>query len=142
MSPAHPGDLRLVAGAVCLDFRDNVAWRTSPSPVDRVGDYDRFLAWSVHAERARRARWDLRAAGRRCPEEAAAAYARAVTLRASITAVFDAIATGSAPAGADLDACLAAYRDALGFARLRVDGYGGWVEWPRDAVFDRVLWPL
>jgi predicted RNA-binding Zn ribbon-like protein len=142
MSP-RPGELRLIGGALCLDYCNTIAWRTSPEPIDRLGDYHALLAWSVHANTvsARHAN-ALRAAARSRPTAAAAAYARAVTLRKHVSAVFGAIATAALPQASDLDACRKAYADALLEGRLRLELREATLEWPSAIALDRPLWPV
>jgi predicted RNA-binding Zn ribbon-like protein len=76
------------------------------------------------------------------PDGAAATFARALDLRAALTALFRALARGAAPRAAALATTRAAYLDALAHADLApgADGYR-WT-WPDGAALDRPLWSV
>jgi predicted RNA-binding Zn ribbon-like protein len=128
-----PETLPLIGGALCLDFCNTISWRTSPEPVDRLGDHDGLVRWSVHAGALPAAPLEPRDRG-----EAAAAFDRAARLRAHLVASFEAIAAGREPGVGDLDACRIAFVDAVAAASLPRPGAD--LEWPDGA--DRPLWPI
>jgi predicted RNA-binding Zn ribbon-like protein len=143
MVETRPSELELLGGALALDFCNTLAWRTSTHPIDRLGTYEGWLAWSAHAE-AVPAEFAqvLEGAAQRRPSEAKAAFARVDAIRGLIAAIFDALASGAAPDISDLDACRLAYIDALAAARLRIQTGVTRLEWPTAVVFDRPLWPV
>jgi predicted RNA-binding Zn ribbon-like protein len=132
-----------LAGALGVAFVNTAAARPENRQVG-VRTYEELLTWSqqtgvvstVEAESLRR-----RAAER--PEEAAAALARAVELRAALIRLFLATAADAMPTAADLDAVNRALAAAMPARRL-VPGETGLVwGWGGDAdALDRVLWPL
>jgi predicted RNA-binding Zn ribbon-like protein len=143
MAEPRPSELALVGGALALDFCNTVAWRTSARPIDRLGTYKGWLAWSAHADSVpAELAQVLKAAAQRRPSEAAAAFARVDALRGRIAAIFDSLASGAAPDISHVDTCRLAYLEALAAARLRVEPGAATLEWPTTVVFDRPLWPV
>jgi predicted RNA-binding Zn ribbon-like protein len=74
---------KLLGGALCLDFVNTVNWRGRPTaPEDRLTGYDELVFWAWRAGAlGRREREALLREGRRRPEAAGRALARAVELR-------------------------------------------------------------
>lgn len=135
---------RLVGGRLCLDFANTIGGRGGEAPDEYLVDYDDLIAWSryvgsIDAAAAER----LRASARRDPDRAWAVVGWAVALRETIYRVASALAAGSEPLPADLEALAAAHRDALAHARLVPTNAG--YDWCWDGAgddLDRPLWPV
>jgi predicted RNA-binding Zn ribbon-like protein len=134
-----------IAGRTCLDFANTVDWRLAASPEELLPDYDSLLAWSARAgildrKEARR----LERVAHADPDSAAAAFARALTLREATYRTFLAHARGDAPpAPDDLSLIAGVYAKAIEHAEL-ARGHEGY-EWsfdPRDESLDRAAWAL
>ena len=137
------------AGELCLAFANTAAPRlddrsqkTKPPPT--LGDYDDLVDWGrrmgvledLDAERL------TRAAAERS-EDAAVAFTRALSLRASLVRVFTAVALGKTVPPRDLDALNGALHAAL--PRRRLAGRGKSFQWQWDGdeeALDRMLWPV
>lgn len=85
----HAGDVRLVGGAVCLDFVNTVASFASDPLKEYLHSYADLLMWARHAAIISSAelRRLQRAASQR-PTAAAAVYGRAVDLRLALYRLF------------------------------------------------------
>jgi len=105
-------DIKLLGGAPALDFVNTVDPLVGTDGVDAVASPSALAAWGVHAGLTA-----TPAAITRAEVE------RAHAVRAVLTRIFVAVASGDRPAAADLADFTGAYATALGAARLRaVDG--------------------
>lgn len=79
-------------GRVCLDFANTVDWRTSDEPQELVPDYASFLAWCVRRGAvSRQAAASLSRHARSSPGRLKAMMSDAVSLRAQIWDIADAL---------------------------------------------------
>jgi predicted RNA-binding Zn ribbon-like protein len=87
--------LKLLGGALCLDFVNTTALRLVPQGEEALRDYEDLVAWAEHARAvdAEEAR-DLLRAVRAAPERSRAAHRRAIALREAIYRIFSAVAAG------------------------------------------------
>ena len=149
LADLHP----LWGGELCLDFADTVEPRGGPPPYDlpagyEVRDYlpgyDHLVAWAIlagvlgEAEAPRL----VREANRR-PAEAAATFARAITLREAIYRAFWAAAHGRSPQPDDLVVISRTHAAGLTHAALVPAEHGYRWEWPDVGPdLDRPIWPV
>ena len=135
---------RLVGGRLCLDFANTMEGRGGARPGEFLRDYADLVAWGMYAgaiPEGGAARLTVEA--NRRPEQAAAAYRRAVDFRETLYRVFSAIAAAAPPAAIDLDALRRADVAGLHHARLALTGGGFAYAWPAETVdLDRILWPV
>jgi predicted RNA-binding Zn ribbon-like protein len=138
------GTLTLLGGRVCLDFANTADWHASDQPVEFLTSYSGLVAWARHAGLLtdREAQRLLDEADHR-PAEAAVVLQRAVVLREVIYRLFSAIAQGSQPQPADLEAFNRALSEALARSGVEAteDGFS-WVWTGDEGVLDRMLWPV
>jgi predicted RNA-binding Zn ribbon-like protein len=138
LMPAPPDEL-------CLSFANTRSWRGSELPTEQFRGIDDVIAWcqsdgglpSPHAD-AWRTNWQDR------PADGAAAFEDAVRLREAIYRTFHAIATGGAPAEADLDGInrvMAETPARTGVAVTRA-GFAWRVAWPDQPSVAALLAPV
>ena len=134
--------MRLVGGNLALDLVNS---RTGPPGVpwadDALAAYPELLAWGVYAgalseAESRRLLSDARAD----PAGAGTAFQRALVLRDNLDEVFRAIAHGEEPGDDSLARLRDDEVDALGHARLVLDGALSWT-WTGDRTFLRPVRP-
>jgi predicted RNA-binding Zn ribbon-like protein len=135
--------LPFVGGRLCLDFANSVGGRHGPTPDEYLGDYADLIAWGrlagvLDAEEAQR----LGREAELRPDDAAAAFRRAIALRETIYRVFSAIGCHTEPADADVDALRHSYGEAVDRARWVVDGSVFAWRWEDATDLDRVRWPV
>ena len=139
--PAFP---RLLGDRLCLDFANTVESPLGKHPEDFLHDYAALVRWSWHVGiLADDATALLLTESTRQPEAAAAVFTQALALRATITALFRAIAHDEVPGPVDLGHLRGGYHNLLSHTMLtpQADGYG-W-EWPAASMaLDRPLWPV
>lgn len=133
-TPAHIRDQHIVGGNLALDFLNTQNGPAGGSPEDDVlHDYDDLLAWGqavgelsvIEADR-------LHEHARLHPGAARQAFERAVATRSYLYDLFRAVATGGAPARADLARLAADEAEAIGHGRLvAADGGYAWT-WALD----------
>lgn len=137
--PAFP---RLLGERLCLNFANTVE---SPrhNPEEFLHDYDDLVRWGRHAGILTESSvTHLLAEAARRPEEAAAAFARALALRSAITHTFRAIARAASPAANDLDHLRLTYAGAITHAQFAPAETSLSWSWDEDAALDGPLWPL
>jgi predicted RNA-binding Zn ribbon-like protein len=135
-------ELRLIAGRLCLDFVNTLAWRGSERPNDRLARYDDLIAWCRRAGTL--APPDAKALRGRAaadPKAAEAVLARARNLREALHRLF------TARGGRRRPDDLTTVNDELARApaRRRLTWRDGGFAWPEDdrcADLDRPLWPI
>jgi predicted RNA-binding Zn ribbon-like protein len=87
------GSLALIGGALALDFCNTTTGRGGAHFVEHLFDYEDLLRWSAHAGivTQKAATRLLEETG---PRDAAASFRAAMTLRAELNTLFDALASG------------------------------------------------
>jgi predicted RNA-binding Zn ribbon-like protein len=137
-------DLRLLGGALCLDFVNSIENRAGHGPEDFLTSYPDLVRWGAHAglvTDATAARLIALAA----VEEPAAREAlhRALELRAALHRLFLSIAARRRPDPAELEILQRAFADAMSGARLVPTGERLAWEWrPDEPRLDQLLWPV
>ncbi|MEE8500962.1 MAG: ABATE domain-containing protein [Kiloniellales bacterium] len=141
--PARPiAELRLIAGRLCLDYINTLAWRGADQPSERLTSYRDLVTWCLRAGIL--APSDAKALQGRAvadPKATDAVLARARRLREALHR----LVTGSQEAKRPDD--LAAVNAELARAptRQRLGWQVGGFAWSREtgeANLDRVLWPI
>ncbi len=141
---AHIANIKLIGGALCLDFANTVEWHAGDQPQEMLTSYQDLVAWGRHAGvlSGPTAGLLLRE-GRRHPKEAEEVLREAVALREALYRVFVALAGRNTPAVEDLRLLNEAVSRAL--LQLRIVPTPGGFEWDwrhEGAALDRVLWPI
>jgi predicted RNA-binding Zn ribbon-like protein len=138
-------ELRLLGGAVCLDFANTVEPREGAATRhDYLRSYGDLVAWSAHAgliDHAGAAKLREQAAAH--SGRAERVHSHALRLREAIYRTFAAVSRQHAPAQADLDAIADVYRHALRHAQLAAGGTA--VAWRAAAAgppLETVLLPI
>jgi predicted RNA-binding Zn ribbon-like protein len=93
----QPLPFRWIGGRPCLDFNNTIDWLgLEPSVDERLGTYGDLVEWGVAAEvLSPEAGERLRRMAGQHPEDAERVLARALELRATVHALFFAVASGS-----------------------------------------------
>jgi predicted RNA-binding Zn ribbon-like protein len=141
---SRAGSLRLLGGALCLDFANTASGRGGSHRIEHLRRYEHLLLWSRHAgllsERDAR---QLRRAAVRAPAAAERALARAKNLRDAIFTVCSALGQARpapAPALATLNRAIVG---AAGQRRLVAsDGNFAWQWTDRPGDLGGVLRPI
>ena len=115
---ARPVDQR-IAGALCLDFCNTVAWRGSARETDILANSAGYTAWCHGADLP-------------LPGDGDTEWQRALGLRAAIFRTFLACVQGRSPAEADLAPVWSAYVSALERGKLVPAAAGAHIVWPGD----------
>lgn len=133
---------RLLGGRLCLDFANTIEDARSAAPQEFLLDARDLAGWGRHAGILSPAEaGGMRGFAAARPDDAAAAFARALAVRGAIVRTFDAIADGDEPEAGDLAALAAAYADGLAHARLAPAGPAFDWRWPAgDGAPERVGW--
>lgn len=131
------------SGELCLDFANTNDWHASENPQERLHDYSDLIAWGETAgilsgDRAER----LRRLAVRLPEEANAAYERAIEFREALFRLFSAISNGDRAEKVDLAILNTALDSALGHQEISVSPDGFTWTWDDDPDLERVVWPV
>jgi predicted RNA-binding Zn ribbon-like protein len=136
--------LKLVGGALCLDFTNTTGWRPDPRGEECLHDYKDVVAWAEHAGAVSEteARRLLRRA-KSDPERARAVHSRAVAVREALYRIFSASAAGRLAGSPDIDLVNRAVGDA--YRHLCIAPHDGGFAWEwRDArdALDLPLWVI
>lgn len=134
--------LKLLGGALCLDFANTTGRRIEPQGEEALLDYEDLVAWAEHAGAvaAAEARALLRAAHVE-PERPRATHRRAIELREALFRIFSAAAGGRDVATADLDILNRFVGDAFAHLRLAPRDGGFVLAWRGAAgSLDLPLW--
>src|SRR4051812_17573774 len=137
-------DLRLLGGALCLDFVDSIENRAGHAPEDFLTSYPDLVRWGRHAGLVTDATAS-RLIARAATDEPAARKAlhQALALRDALHRLFFAIATRRDPDPADLEELRRAYVDTMSAATLVPnDGRYTWDWQPDEQRLDQLLWPV
>jgi predicted RNA-binding Zn ribbon-like protein len=137
------GNMKLLGGALCLDFANTANWHKSEQPVELLTSYRDLVEWSRHADLLTEQEADrlLREADDR-PIDAERVRERAVDLREAIYRIFTAVADDRKPDVDDLELLNGALGPALSNARI-VEAQDGFTwDWADSAALDRMLWPV
>jgi len=138
------GNMKLLAGSLCLDFANTANWHKSEQPVELLTSYDELIDWSRHAGVLNEQESDqLLSQASANPSDAEAVRAQAVELREAIYRIFASIANDERPDVEDLELLNGALGPALANARI-VEGQDGFTwDWAGDEIsLDRMLWPV
>ena len=132
--------LKLIGGAVCLDFANTVDWRTGEQPKDWLHDYAELVAWCRHAEvlEVPQARRLLKRAASD-PSGAQTAFAQAIGLREAIYRIFTTHSAGGPLLARDLELLNRVLKDAVTHLRLASTKVG--FVWSWYDVEDCLSWP-
>ena len=138
------GNMKLLAGSLCLDFANTANWHKSEQPVELLNSYTDLVDWSRHANvlNEREAETLLREAADQ-PIDAESVLSQAVELREAIYRIFATISENARPAVEDLELLNGALGPALAHARI-VEGQDGFTwDWADNQTsLDRMLWPV
>ncbi len=139
-----PGFPHLRGERLCLDYVNTIGRPLGPHPKEHLRNYPDLVRWGHHVGiLADTEAKHLSLEGARRPNEAAAAFGRALTLREALTRIFRAVAYEATPQEADLQRLQAEYLVSLGRARLTALGEGyGWTWAATDDVLSRPLWAV
>ena len=141
LNPIYP---RLLGDRLCLDFANTIEGPHSARPEDFLREYADLARWGHHAGLlSQAATAQLLQLAEASPRAAATMFTRGLALRAAITRVFHAIATGATPKRSDLGLLQSEYRNAMRHGQLvhTADEYA-W-DWPDEGTaLDRPLWPI
>ncbi len=138
------GNMKLLGGALCLDFANTANWHKSDQPVELLKSYEDLIEWSTHADvLSQRDAEALRDEAERHPGKAESVRKRAVELREAIYRIFAAIAEDVRPDVDDLELLNSSLGPAMAHARIVAaqDGYT-WDWASEQVVLDRMLWPV
>lgn len=136
--------MRIVGGDLALDYINTRSGPPGGTPDDDVlRGYDDLLVWARHVqmlsdpEVAR-----LRRQARKDPDEAQAAYQRAIDVRDKLDELFRIVATRGRPSSRHLARLRNETADAIAHAQIAPDGDGfGW-HWTTDQDLLRPVWPV
>ena len=137
-------DLRLLGGALCLDFVNSIEYRAGHAPEDFLTSYPDLVHWGQHAGLISDAT-ATRLIARAAADEPAAQETlhQALGLRAALHRLFLAVVTRRDPDPADLEQLQRAYVDALSGATLVPEGERLTWGWRQDEQhLDQLLWPV
>jgi len=135
-------DLRLLGGALCLDFVNSIEYRAGHAPEDFLTSFPDLVRWGQHAGLIADAT-ATRLIARAAADEPAAQETlhQALGLRAALHRLFLAVATRRDPDPADLEQLQRAYVDALSGATLVPEGERLTWGWRQDEQhLDQLLW--
>ncbi len=138
------GNMKLLAGSLCLDFANTANWHKSEQPIELLNTYLDLIDWSRHAGVLNERESDqLLNESNTNPIDAEAVRVRAVELREAIYRIFTSIANDDRPDVEDLELLNVALGPALANARI-VEGQDGFTwDWAGDELsLDRMLWPV
>ncbi len=138
------GNMKLLAGSLCLDFANTANWHKSDQPIELLTSYTDLIDWSRHAGILNEQESDLLLNESDVrPVDAETVRAQAVELREAIYRIFTSIASDDRPDVDDLELLNGALGPALANARI-VEGQDGFTwDWAGDELsLDRMLWPV
>lgn len=142
--PDEWAGLRFLAGRVCLDFVNSIEDRTGDAPDDFIASYADLVQWGrQRALLTDRVAERLLTLAARDMAAAARALETALTLRAALHGIFQALAKTGEPDAGDLAHLQRAYTDAVAHACLQ-HGEGRFVwQCPSQAdALDQMMWPI
>ena len=137
-------DLRLLGGALCLDFVNSIENRAGHAPEDFLTSYPDLVRWGRHAGLIDDATATRLMAWAATDESAAHEVShQALALRAALHRLFFAIATRRDPNPADLEVLRRAYVETMSAATLVPDDERFTWHWqPDEQRLDQLLWPV
>jgi predicted RNA-binding Zn ribbon-like protein len=137
-------DLRLLGGALCLDFVNSIENRPGHGPEDFLTSYPDLVRWGEHAGLIADATATRLIAHADADEPAAReALRRALALRDALHRLFLTFATRRDPDREDLELLRGAYLDAMSGATLVPDDERLTWHWqPDERRLDQLLWPV
>ena len=134
----------LEAGELCLDFANTLEWHASEHPVERLNDFADLIAWGeatgiLPADRAER----LRHLAERRPENAAAAFDRAIILREAVYRIFSNLSVEGRANSDDLAILNETLSQSSSRQRVIPSSNGFTWDWTDNSdALDQVLWPV
>ncbi len=140
----YSGTYAPTAGSLCLDFANTLSWRDSDRQHDWLSSYANLVEWGrmvgiVSDETAN----TLHREAAHDPVQADKVLKGAVELREAIYRIFSAIAAGSSPQAADVNALNDVLADALTHLRIFFEAERFAWDWiGSDGALDRMLWPV
>ncbi|HEX3722871.1 MAG TPA: ABATE domain-containing protein [Nitrolancea sp.] len=143
-STLSAGNVKLLGGALCLDFANTANWHKSEHPVELLLGYDDLVAWAVHTTilTEDEAALLVRQAAVR-PVDAEVVRVRAIELREAIYRIFVAISEDERPEVDDLELLNSELQPALSHARIVEAERGFTWDWADEGgTLDRMLWPV
>jgi predicted RNA-binding Zn ribbon-like protein len=135
--------VRAPAPTLCLAFANTLMWRGSPEPSESLPDVNALIAWCERQAFGSDALPAIRTWISSHPEQAAAWFAGAISLRETIYRVFESLAADMPIADKDFTVLSKALAAAPARAQLARQGNGyGWriAEATPSAVLAPVLW--
>jgi predicted RNA-binding Zn ribbon-like protein len=136
--------LKLIGGALCLDFANTSGWRPNPQDEEYLRDYEGLVLWAkrTRALGASEARELLHAASAE-PERAKMIHRRAIALREAVYRIFSAVAAERRADPRDIDLVNKMVDEVHRHLRLVSAGNGfGW-EWYRaEDALELPLWKV
>jgi predicted RNA-binding Zn ribbon-like protein len=140
----HTDSFDLDAGALSLNFSNTVEWRNSDHINDKLANFADLITWAEAADILSAERADeLRRLAENQPEEAAAAFARAIELRESIYRLFADFTGEGTFNSADLALINQAMGESLSHLKLVPSAEGFDWGWTGGADgFEQILWPV
>lgn len=142
---ANPDELsQIEEKAIALDLANTLDWHASAQPQENLFHYGDLLDWAAGKGIVDAAQADsLRLLAEGAPMEAAAVFARALSLREAIYDTFAALTRGESPPPAALSAVNAEIRRAGAHQHLVDTGAGFTWAWESEApALDCLLWPV
>jgi len=135
---------KLVGGELCLDFVNTLEWHASPSPQERLTDYEKLLSWSRFAGILDDSEIErLRNEASRHPASSKAALDKAITVREALYRIFLAIIGGQEPDASDIETVNSNLSDSLTHLQIVPVSEGYSWRWRRDRdALDMMLWPV
>jgi predicted RNA-binding Zn ribbon-like protein len=136
--------LKLVGGALCLDFINTVDWRAINHSEEHLTSYAALVAWSRYVGTISNDEAQyLLARAEQHPAEARTTLDAAISLREALYRIFLSTLAGSAPNAHDLAIFNAAHAQALAHSEIAPAAEGFSWRW-KDAEqeLDRMLWPI
>lgn len=129
---------------LCLDFANTLEWHAGPNPEEHLHNFDELVNWAfAKGVLSEAERQHLRAKAGDSPQEAEAAYRRAIGLREAVYRIFSANSHTQRTEAADLAALNEALAAALPNLRLTVTENGFDWELVKDRrAFEALLWPV
>jgi len=134
--------LKLIGGALCLDFANTSGWRPDPGDEEYLRDFEDLLVWSEHAGALDGAEARaLARTGKTEPEKARTIHRRAVALRDAVYRIFSAVAADRRAGAGDVDLLNRIIDDAYRHLRLVPRGAGfAWEWYGVEGALELPLW--
>ena len=140
---SQAAQLRLVGGALCLDFTNTAGNHNSDHPSEHLASYKDLVAWSLHADiLSNRIAQQLLDQAERPSAAAHQVYKRAIVFRESLYHIFLRIVAERTPKIDDLNLLNQELGAALAHSRIISTKEGFEWDWSDEIALDRMLWPI